>query len=143
MSPQGGPQPDEPRSAEEATFLEGVRLFNEQRYFDAHDAWEETWHTANGARRAFYQGLIHGAVTLEHFLRGNPRGVQGVWRMTLERLGEIEERRFMGLDLDAFLEDVRATIQPALDAPVGRSLMQRGVDFPFDRSRAPQIVLLD
>jgi hypothetical protein len=139
VAPTADPQAASPE--EQAAFREGVRLFNDCRYFDAHDVWEEIWAPASGRKRLFYQGLIHAAVTLEHYLRGNPRGVQGVWRMTRDKLAAVEADCFMGLHLKGFLAAVEQSIQPALDAPVGKSLLQRDAALPFDRAQAPQIVL--
>ena len=128
------------KEEEWATFLEGVRLFNDCRYFEAHDVWEEIWDLASGPRRDLYQGLIHAAVTMEHYLRGNPRGVQGVWAMTVARLGGLDAGREAGIRLDCLLAEIQGVIRPALDMKLGRSLMQRRVPLPFDEARAPAIV---
>src|SRR5690606_20932959 len=64
---------------EGAIFHEGIALFNEGEWFEAHESWEDIWHMAAGPRKLFYQGLIQCAVTLEHMRRGNPRGVVTVY----------------------------------------------------------------
>ncbi len=128
------------KEEEWATFLEGVRLFNDCRYFEAHDVWEEIWDLASGPRRDLYQGLIHAAVTMEHYLRGNPRGVQGVWGMTVARLGGLGAGQMAGIRLNRLLEEIQRVIRPALDMEVGRSLLQRQPDLPFDAAKAPAIV---
>ena len=61
---------------EAKVFHEGIRLFNEGDWFEAHEIWEDIWHVASGPRKKFYQGLIQCAVTIEHVRRGNPRGVR-------------------------------------------------------------------
>lgn len=52
----------------------GVALFNERRYWDAHEAWEEMWLDAEGDVRLMLQAMIQFAAALHHVLRGNARG---------------------------------------------------------------------
>jgi len=54
--------------------VEGVRLFNEGRYFEAHDAWEEHWGHGPKAERDLVKGLIKAAVGLHHLHHGNAVG---------------------------------------------------------------------
>jgi hypothetical protein len=39
-------------------FDAGARLFDEGRYWDAHEAWEERWRVEAEPQRTFLQGLI-------------------------------------------------------------------------------------
>lgn len=55
--------------------------FNAQRFFDAHEHWEDHWHHMHGRARDAMQALIQIAVALEHDQRGNRIGA----RRTLER----------------------------------------------------------
>lgn len=53
----------------------GVALFNEGRFWDAHEAWEELWlHHAEGPDREFLQGLIQLAAAYVHLQRSNYSG---------------------------------------------------------------------
>jgi len=36
----------------------GVALFNQQRYFDAHEIWEDRWRLETGEQRQLLHGLI-------------------------------------------------------------------------------------
>jgi predicted metal-dependent hydrolase len=63
-----------------AALEEGIRLFEERRWFEAHEVLESLWRPLpKGADRHFVQGLIQLAVALEHWRRGNPRGAAGQW----------------------------------------------------------------
>ncbi|MDQ6691568.1 MAG: DUF309 domain-containing protein [Candidatus Dormibacteraeota bacterium] len=58
----------------------GIRLFNQGRYWDAHEAWEEAWTLdRTGPDRAFYKGLIQIAAGCLHYQRGNRRGTVNKW----------------------------------------------------------------
>jgi len=60
--------------------LEGVRLFNREEFFEAHEVVEDLWHDARGGERDLLKGLIQAAVALEHHLRGNLAGLRSVGR---------------------------------------------------------------
>lgn len=51
-----------------------TRLFNDEEFFQCHEALEEAWKPERGRRRLFLQALIHLAVGLYHCQRGNPIG---------------------------------------------------------------------
>ena len=44
-------------------YLEGIRLFNEQEFFECHEVLEELWSETLGEEKKFYQGLIQAAVS--------------------------------------------------------------------------------
>jgi predicted metal-dependent hydrolase len=54
--------------------LQGIRLFNDQKFFQSHETLEEAWMPERGPRRQFLQALIHLAVGLYHSQRDNPVG---------------------------------------------------------------------
>ncbi|TMC04177.1 MAG: DUF309 domain-containing protein [Chloroflexi bacterium] len=59
----------------------GVELFNQGRYWDAHEAWEEAWMPdRHGPDRGFYKGLIQVAAGCLHYGRRNRRGTVNKWR---------------------------------------------------------------
>jgi predicted metal-dependent hydrolase len=52
----------------DARFREGVCLFNEGCWFEAHEAWEAIWLHTRDEERVFLQGLIQAAAAL-HLVR--------------------------------------------------------------------------
>jgi predicted metal-dependent hydrolase len=63
------------------TLARGIALFNEGRYWDAHEAWEEAWlPDRHGPDRGFYKGLIQVAAGCLHYGRHNRRGTVNKWR---------------------------------------------------------------
>jgi len=125
-----------PPDLERKLYLDGIRLFNGHEFFEAHEVWEDVWHMAYGPKHAYYQGMIQCAVALEHYRRSNPRGVVGVFERSLVHLAKVPPV-FMGLDVLAFLDRMRAALRPVLDA---RPLPQRG-EIALDPSTAPTIAL--
>jgi hypothetical protein len=53
---------------------EGVTLFNDARFWHAHEAWERLWLVAAGDEKQFLQGLIQLAAAYHHVQRGTYRG---------------------------------------------------------------------
>ena len=123
-------------STERKLYLDGIQLFNEHEYFDAHEAWEDVWHMAWGLKHDFYQGLIQCAVALEHYRRSNPRGVVSLFKSYPPKFKDVPPV-FMGLDVTRFLADMRESLRPVIDAD---PLPDKG-EIQLDLSRTPTIKL--
>src|ERR1700730_12698209 len=39
-------------------FRQGLEEFNTERFFEAHEAWEEVWLASTGTEKRFLQGII-------------------------------------------------------------------------------------
>ena len=121
---------------ERKLYLEGIQLFNEHEYFDAHEAWEDVWHMAYGIKHDFSQGLIQCAVALEHYRRSNPRGVVSLYKSYQPKFKDVPAM-FMGLDVTRFLSAMRESLRPVLEAD---PLPDKG-EIELDLSRTPKIQL--
>jgi len=53
---------------------EGLHLFNEGKYFEAHEALEDAWNAEDGNAKNLYRGVLQVAVTYLHITRGNYSG---------------------------------------------------------------------
>ena len=53
----------------------GIRLFNEGKYFEAHEALEIAWLDEQGKVRELYRGILQIAVVYLHATRLNYNGV--------------------------------------------------------------------
>jgi len=107
-------RPEFTLEVEHRIYLDGIRLFNQGDFFEAHDAWEEAWHEVqHPLRDSFYRGLIQTAVTLELLRRGRAVGVRQVFVSAAELWRRLPAT-FMGIDLQEHLANVRRAIEPAL-----------------------------
>ncbi len=100
--------------------LEGIRLFNTQHYFEAHEALEAVWLRATGDRKRFLHGLIQIAAAFHHHGRGNAAGFASLLEkgcLKLEPFGA----EFEGIDLTEFRRQLQASHehlnQSSLPAP--------------------------
>jgi predicted metal-dependent hydrolase len=110
-------------------YLEGIRLFNDQDFFECHEVLEELWSETIGAEKKFYQGLIQAAVALFHFGNENLGGARKVYessRVNLASYGSL----FQGLDLELFRGQMEYCFQDLLRADQG---YPTGVELQEDR----------
>jgi len=66
---------------------EGLTLMRAERWFDAHEAFEEEWRTAPEEERGFLQGLVHVTVAWHHASNGNRPGATRQLEKAARRLG--------------------------------------------------------
>lgn len=59
---------------------EGLRLFNEGKYFEAHEALEVAWLEEKGKIRDLYRGILQVGVAYLHITRGNYDGAVKVYK---------------------------------------------------------------
>lgn len=67
-------------------FSEGIRLFNDGKYFDAHEALESAWRQENGPIRDLYRGILQVAVCYLHITRRNYDGAIKMYYRSLKWL---------------------------------------------------------
>jgi len=89
-------------------FERGVELFNQRRYFEAHDAWEEMWLTAEDlVKKRFLQGLIMAAGAFLHYKKRNCAGASALLSRSLELLVSIGSGQ-QGIRLADFVASLAA-----------------------------------
>ena len=97
----------------EDNFLNALNLFNNQKWYEAHDAYEEIWNTLDGDERQIIQGILQVSVSQFHVSKGN---LNGATILLGEGLGRIKNRTNinLGIDLEAFckcLEELLRKLQ--------------------------------
>lgn len=99
-------------------YEKGIDLFNQGRFFECHEAWEEVWKGADGELKLFYQGLIQAAVAILHAQRGNLEGAQSVYEKASAKLDAIPQEH-MGLAIGELRDALAKFIETALHARGG------------------------
>jgi len=90
-----------------------LNLFNNQKWYEAHDAFEVIWNTLDGDERQIIQGILQVSVSQFHLSKGN---LNGATILLGEGLGRIKNRTNinLGIDLKTFcicLEDLLRKLQ--------------------------------
>ncbi len=66
--------------------IEGIKLFNEGEFFEAHEELETAWREETDRVRDLYRGILQIAVTYLHITRGNYDGAVKVYGRSLKWL---------------------------------------------------------
>tara|TARA_Y100001978_G_scaffold118951_1_gene106066 strand:+ start:62 stop:433 length:372 start_codon:yes stop_codon:yes gene_type:complete len=76
-------------------------LFNSQKWYEAHDAFEDIWNELDGDERQIIQGILQVSVSQFHLNKGNHNGAM---ILLGEGLGRIKKRSNinLGIDLNLF-----------------------------------------
>ena len=78
-------------------FLYALNLFNNQKWYEAHDAFEDIWNTVDGDERQIIQGILQVSVSQFHLSKGN---INGATILLGEGLGRIKNRTNINLGID-------------------------------------------
>ncbi len=103
----------------------GLELFNEGRFFQAHEVWEDWWRTTTRPEKPTIQGMIQIAVAIHHATTGNLTGACSVMLRGLRNLEEAGDH-WRGVNLRLLREDARACID-------SWNACQRAADFKLVR----------
>lgn len=95
------------RAMEKSQFRRGLELFNTGKFFEAHEAWEETWLVASEPEKTFLQGLIQLAAAFHHRSRGNRQGMESLLEAGLVKLARFPDGH-RGIDLVKLRVDAKA-----------------------------------
>jgi predicted metal-dependent hydrolase len=96
-------------------YEQGIDLFNQGRFFECHEAWEEIWKRSDGEAKLFYQGLIQAAVAILHAQRGNLDGARSLYQKASAKLDSIPHEH-MGLAVGELRVELSRFIEIAIRA---------------------------
>ena len=94
----------------EDNFLNALNLFNQQKWYEAHDAFEDIWNTLDGDKRQIIQGILQVSVSQFHLSKGN---INGATILLGEGLGRIKNRTNinLGIDLKSFCKHIEQLLR--------------------------------
>jgi len=87
-----------PQVAMQEAINMGLDLFNQERYWESHEALESAWKMASGDEREILQGLILVAAALVHWQKNEKQVTLSVINRARDRL-EPHRTEYCGLDL--------------------------------------------
>ena len=109
----------------------GLELFNQRRYFEAHEELEVAWRAEACIVRELYRGILQVAVAFHHLLRGNYIGASKMLFRAQRWLAPFPAF-CLGIELARFCQDVKN---------VEAEVLRLGPDHinEFDPQRLPTI----
>ena len=92
------------------SFYNALNLFNNQKWYEAHDAFEDIWNTLDGDERQIIQGILQVSVSQFHLSKGN---LNGATILLGEGLGRIKTRTNinLGIDLESFCRSLEKLLK--------------------------------
>ncbi len=99
-----------PKDPDRSALREGVRLFNQGEFFEAHEVLEIPWRGMTGADREIYQGIIQVAMGFRHATRERWKSAGVLIRRGLGRL-EKHEGTWDFLPLSNFVTEVETALK--------------------------------
>ena len=120
---------NQPGPPQAELLAEGIRLFNEARWFEAHEVLEQAWLAEPTPLRRLYQGILQVGVGLHHARRGNRNGALALLDRGMSLLAPFEPR-CLGIDVERLVREATRA-RRALAAPGGLEA--------FDWSAAPRV----
>ena len=85
-------------------YLRGIALFNEGKFFDAHEVLEDVWRAAHEEKK-IWQGLVQVAVALHHHSTGNYVGMRSVLLRAMKNLAG-HPKNFHDIQIPHLLESL-------------------------------------
>ncbi len=90
--------------------LEGLKLFNQGKYFECHEVIEDAWLQEKMPVRLMYQGILQIGVACYHVQKKNWRGAMKVLERGVPKTGRFAPR-CMGINISKLLDDAEAIRQ--------------------------------
>ncbi len=70
---------------------DGIFYFNNERFWEAHEAWEGVWKKCSGREKEVIQGIILVAVAFAHSQKNDDSIGIGMFGRALEKIGDFSE----------------------------------------------------
>ena len=82
---------------EDVLFNKGIEAFNNRKFYDAHEYWEELWLDCKLNDSDFIQGLIQLAVSYFHLFNQNLKGARSMIKKCMKKIDPFQTSR--GIDV--------------------------------------------
>lgn len=86
-------------------FRRGIVLFNDEKFWESHEAWEDVWKRHPEKSRLFFQGLIQVAAGMHQLRRNILRGADKHFRNALWKLKPFQPI-FLGINVKSVVDSV-------------------------------------
>ena len=94
---------------EDALFEKGIDVFNDRKFYDAHEYWEELWLDYKLEDATFIQGLIQLSVSYFHYSNGNLKGARSMALKCLKKIDKYD-KTVRGIDVKLLKSQIQTVI---------------------------------
>ena len=99
-----------PQTNVDQAIHDGIEFFNEERYWESHEALEYAWRRADGAEKEVLQGIILVAAALVHLQKNEESVAVGVMARAEDKLSAYHGERF-GISVDCLRETLSRMVE--------------------------------
>jgi predicted metal-dependent hydrolase len=107
---------------------EGIRLFNDEYFFEAHEVLEDVWKRDHGEARLFLQGLIQISAAYHHYQNGNLVGAATLLQRGADKIRKYPPR-YLGIDASVLVARVEAD-REAIGRIQRGETVEKPIEFP-------------
>lgn len=101
----------EPRAASDEKLVEhAAELFNDERYWEAHEALEQVWRGKKGAEREVLYGLIKIAAAFVHAQKGEASTYFRLLEAALKHLNQWEYGEYYRINIELLRREVQSLL---------------------------------
>ena len=97
----------------DGALAEGLRCYQNEEFFLAHEHWESVWLIAEEPEKTFLQALIQVAAAFHHFQKKNSKGAASLLQASLRRLDSFPSV-YGGIEVEALHKFIRELLQKLL-----------------------------
>tara|TARA_B100001094_G_C17965213_1_gene687514 strand:+ start:285 stop:668 length:384 start_codon:yes stop_codon:yes gene_type:complete len=97
------------KDIKEKLFLDGLKLFNEKKFYEAHEIWEDLWTEYRQVDDKFIQGLIQLSVGYFHISNINKRGAVSLFNKSLSKF-ELFKGIHRKINVDLIIKNIKFTL---------------------------------
>jgi uncharacterized protein len=90
--------------AKEEALVEGVQLFNEERFWECHETLEQAWHVSKGVERDAIQSIILTAAAFVHYQKGEEDICLSILRRARAKMASV--KNYETLDFEALERNI-------------------------------------
>lgn len=91
---------------EEKLFLEGIRLFNDRKFWEAHETFEDVWRAQKGDAKKLVQGFVQAAAALSYIAKRRYESILYLLDKSVEKLSAMKD--FLpGLEISSLIDSLR------------------------------------
>jgi uncharacterized protein len=88
----------------EEALVEGVQLFNEERFWECHETLEQAWHVSKGVERDAIQSIILTAAAFVHYQKGEEDICLSILRRARAKMASV--KNYETLDFEALERNI-------------------------------------
>ena len=95
-------------------FTDEINLFNDKKFYEAHESWEELWTEFNLDDALLIQGLIQLSVAYFHITNINLKGSKNLFNKSLPKLEKFKIKNNRNINIQEIIDTAEIALQKVI-----------------------------